>query len=59
MAVDAQLILSVAVPAVGVVVWLLRLEGRVNTHDVLQKSMKEDIEYIRDRIDRALNGHHD
>jgi hypothetical protein len=57
MALDIQALLALAVPAVGVVVWLIRLEGRINTHEALQKEMKEDVQYIRDRIDRALNGH--
>jgi len=33
------------------------LEGRVNTHQALHQALKEDVAYIRSRIDRALNGH--
>jgi hypothetical protein len=43
---------------VCVVVWLVRLEGRVNTHSTELSSVKDDLRYIRDRIDRALNGRH-
>lgn len=52
-----QLISAVAVPVVAVGVWLLRLEGRLNTHDVQYDALKDDLRYIRDRIDKALNGH--
>lgn len=52
-----QAALVVGVPAISVVVWLLRLEGRVNTQDALQSQMRADVTYIRERIDRALNGH--
>lgn len=40
--------------SVAIVVWLVRLEGRVNGHDAEHKQTREDIRYIRDRIDRAL-----
>ena len=42
--------------ALGGVVWLVRLEGRVNVNEALQKALKADVEYIRERIDAALNG---
>lgn len=56
---DAQtvgLAVAMALPAGGVVVWLLRLEGRVNTNQALHNELREDVKYIRERIDRALNG---
>jgi len=40
------------------IVWAVRLEGRVNSADQRFKDLKEDIDYIRERIDRALNGNH-
>lgn len=56
---------GVGVVFVGSVVWLVRLEGRVNGHDreiadhkkntaedISQ--LRDDVKYIRDRIDRAL-----
>jgi hypothetical protein len=49
--------LAVAVPAAAVLVWLIRLEGRVNTHEALNRQMRDDIGYIRSRIDKALNGY--
>lgn len=54
---DTQTIIAVAVPAVTVGVWLIRLEGRINVQAALHAEMKEDVAYIRQRIDRALNGH--
>lgn len=44
--------------ACGGLVWLIRLEGRVNTNEALHKSLKDDLNYIRARIDTALNGRH-
>lgn len=51
---DAQSLLALAVPAVGVIVWLVRLEGRINVNEQMQKEMKEDVQYIRTRIDTFL-----
>jgi hypothetical protein len=42
--------------AVSVIVWGLRLEGRVNLNERLTTDLSEDVKYIRDRIDLALNG---
>jgi hypothetical protein len=51
--------------AIGSVIWLVRLEGRVNSHDREIKDVKDshesdmqqirlDLNYIRGRIDRAI-----
>ena len=48
--------IPLALSAVGVIVWLIRLEGRVNTHAQRFNDLKDDVQYIRERIDRALNG---
>ena len=64
---DVTLPLAFVVPAgayiIAVAVWLVRIEGRVNGHDKehkqhsdRQEEMREDLQYIRERIDRALNG---
>ncbi len=42
--------------AVGALVWLIRLEGRVNLNERLTTDLSQDVKYIRDRIDQALNG---
>lgn len=34
-----------------------RLDGRIDTHREAISTMKEDLRYIRSRIDQALNGH--
>jgi hypothetical protein len=47
---------AIVVPTIGFIVWLVRLEGRVNTGEALHRSLKEDVTYIRERIDKALNG---
>lgn len=53
----AAAVITVGVPILGGVIWLIRLEGRVNTHQALHDALKDDVQYIRERIDRALNGH--
>lgn len=47
----------------GVVVWAVRQEGRLNLHERMHMEharrhdeMRSDVSYIRERIDRALNG---
>lgn len=51
--------LPLALSAVGVIVWLVRLEGRVNTNEALQKSVLQELQYIRRRIDSYINNDHD
>lgn len=60
---DATLAIQIAAPLIAVGIWLLRLEGRVNGHDRdhtehlrRHNELRDDVTYIRDRIDRALNG---
>jgi hypothetical protein len=52
---ELQQVASFAVPALGVVVWLLRLEGRIGTVEAMQKKIGDDVEYIRNRVDEALS----
>jgi hypothetical protein len=47
---------AVGTLAVGALVWLIRLEGRVNLNERLTTDLSEDVKYIRDRIDLAING---
>jgi hypothetical protein len=56
---DLQTLITIAASTTGVIVWLVRMEGRINKNDASIADVKEDIRYIRARIDRALNGHHD
>ena len=43
-------------PVLGFVVWLIRLEGRINLQEARYAEIKESLTYIRERLDRALNG---
>jgi len=56
---DVNVALSVGLPAIGALVWLIRLEGRVNTNEAIQHEIRDDVRYLRERIDRALNGKKD
>lgn len=49
-------LLAIGSLVVGGLVWLIRLEGRVNTQEALGRRIEQDVAYIRERIDRALNG---
>lgn len=49
-------IATVATPIVAVIYWVSKLEGRVEAQDRRHADMKDDLDYIRDRIDRALGG---
>lgn len=46
--------IAIIVPSVTALVWLLRLEGRINTNEFATSACRKDIIYIRDRIDTAL-----
>lgn len=53
---DPVLAVVVVPSVIGAVVWLVRLEGRINTSDHRLSDLKDDVSYIRERIDHALNG---
>jgi hypothetical protein len=59
MTIDPQVAVAVAVPVIGALVWLVRLEGRVNNNETITSALRADVTYIRNRIDAALNGHHE
>lgn len=50
---------AVIVAGGAFVLWLIRLEGRVNTNEALQKRIAEDVSYLRERLDAFLFGRHD
>lgn len=60
---DVQTAVAVAVPVVGVIVWLVRLEAGVTAnnkaHDEFKAEVRDDLKYIRQRLDRVLNGRHE
>ena len=35
----------------GAVVWLVRLEGRINTADAMQVVLRQEVQYMRSRLD--------
>ncbi len=41
--------------AVAGLVWLLRLEGKVKVLEAQFSIVKDDLRYIRDRIDKAID----
>lgn len=62
MSIESGAALTVAGSFVGAVIWLIRLEGRVNTNEALHATLKDshdelkdDVRYIRERIDTALS----
>lgn len=51
---DISQVASVAVPAVAVVVWLVRLEGRINLSEAQQKDIKDDLGEIKADVKKLL-----
>lgn len=45
---------AIVLPVLGAIIWLIRLEGRVNTSEKRFDDLKDDVKYIRERIDNAL-----
>lgn len=54
MTLDPTTAAAIVVPTVTALVWLIRLEGRVNTGEVVTRRLQEDVTYIRERIDEAI-----
>jgi hypothetical protein len=54
---DMSTAITIISGAVVALAWLFRLEGRINGHDQMIAAIREDLHYVRSRIDRALNGH--
>jgi hypothetical protein len=47
-------VLSALGALVGSIFWFARLEGRVNTAEQRHLDLKEDVTYIRERIDHLV-----
>lgn len=47
MELPVETIVAIAVPAAGVIVWLVRLEGRINLTDARHQDIKEDLTEIK------------
>ena len=54
---ELQTAVTIGVPVILGFAWLMRQEGRINTLEKLHNDLKDDVRYIRERIDSALNGH--
>jgi S1-C subfamily serine protease len=52
---SAEAVIGAVTLCVGAIVWFVRLEGRVNTTEQRHEDTREDIKYIRERIDKALD----
>lgn len=52
---DGQTLLMAGGMVIGALVWLVRLEGRINIQTELYRQLRDDVTYIRARIDEALN----
>ncbi len=57
MNIDPQTAMAIVIPSITGLVWLLRLEGRVNMNEKDTKGLRKDVTYIRNRIDAALGVH--
>ena len=55
MAFDQGAIVTLGIAAIGCIFWFARLEGRVNTAEKRHADLKDDVQYIRSRIDDALS----
>jgi hypothetical protein len=58
---DSQVtnVVAVVVPVIGAVVWLVRLEGRINLADSRHADIKDDLREIKQTlgsIQRSMNG---
>lgn len=68
---ELQAFAAIAIPGcVAALVWFVRLEGRVNSHDdrfvsltktadERHKALTDDLTYIRQRIDYAIGRRHE
>jgi hypothetical protein len=44
---EIQTVVAIAVPAVGALAWLFRLQARLDVHDANYASMKDDLREIK------------
>ena len=52
---DLQTLSIIGVPSVAVIIWLVRLEGRVNLTERMRESTHEDIVGRLDRMERKID----
>jgi hypothetical protein len=56
MTIDLGTLVAIAVPSVGAIVWLVRLEGRINVNDSRHDDIIGRLARIETKLDRS-NGH--
>lgn len=49
---EPELVVTLAVPAIAVVVWLVRIEGRVNLGEARHRDTIDRLDRIEHKIDR-------
>ena len=55
MAIDTGTVLAAGMAGVGAVVWLVRLEGRINLSDDRVAAMKEDLQEIKADVKKLVD----
>jgi hypothetical protein len=53
MTIEIGTLVTVAVPTVGAIVWLVRLEGRINVADARHEDIVDRLERIERKIDHS------
>lgn len=48
-------IVTVATPLVAVIYWVSKLEGRIDAQEAWTHAIREDVRYIRERLDEVLD----
>ena len=51
---DQGAVLTAVLAAIGGIFWFARLEGRISTQEQRHSDLKDDVRYIRERIDDAI-----
>lgn len=59
MAIDPSSVLAGIALVVGAIVWLVRLEGRVNLNDSRHEDITNRLIRIETKLDRSNGAHHD
>lgn len=57
MQLDSGTLLTGAIAAVGGVIWLVRLEGRINVSETLIHTMQDDVKEIKEDVKTLLVRH--
>lgn len=52
MQIELSALMVIAAPVAGVIVWLVRLEGRVNLSDARHADIRDDLKDIKQKLER-------